>query len=124
LHAGDLGFAKYRVDLWCCLYSVVRLLTFTDRHTVCLLDIRAASQFLGAERITARDLFASSVDDVIENHDVGFHGMSDLAAVGGVEDPVMVLQFRLNAKASAGEVAESRRRTAEKYENGVGRSMP
>jgi hypothetical protein len=77
-----------------------------------------------AEPVGARDLFASSVDKVIENPDVDFRRMPDLAAVGEVVDPVTVLQFRLNAMALAGEVAESRRRTGGMFEIGAGRSMP
>jgi hypothetical protein len=77
-----------------------------------------------AERVAAWDLFASFVDNVVENLDVDFRRMPDLAAAGEVEDPVMVLQFRLHAMASVGEVAESKRRTDGMFEIGAGRSMP
>jgi hypothetical protein len=59
------------------------------------------------------------------NFDVGFHKMMPgLAAVEEVEDPVTVLQCHLNVMALAGEVVESKHRTAGSFGNGAEMSMP
>jgi hypothetical protein len=125
LHVGDLGFVVYGVDLWFCSCSVMRLFTFHDERTACLLDIRAANRHLEAERPIAQALAVDLVETAIGDFDVGFHMMMlDLAVVGEVEDPVMVFQVRLNMKALVAVEVELMRRTGGMFESDEARSMP
>ena len=95
------------------------------RRTACLLYIRAANLLLGAERPAAHGLFVGFVETVPVDCNIDFHTMMPaLAVVGEVEDPVMVLRFRLNVMALAVEVVESRRHTAGSFESVAGMSMP
>jgi hypothetical protein len=111
-------------SMWC--RSLV-LLIFSDasvnvqgRRTACLSNTRAANQYLVVGQSAA-----CSVETALVSLDVGFHKMVlGLAAVGEVEDPVMVLHFRLNVMALAEAVVGLKHRTAGSSGYGAETSMP